>query len=245
MQREDSFGARKGPVRAPVYVVVDCSWSMSGGKGVSLDRSPWAAVQLGLQSLVNELEDNRILFDLAYVSVVTFATTARVHAGPALAKNGIDISPLPEPDGFTDFAKMLRCVHGAVKSDIAALNSQKCDIKVPIVFVLTDGHPQTSASLQQPDSEWLPELRKLQEITVQRPSGPRACHVVPFGVGQADRRVLCQLKSALAPAYLLTGDPTEATRRAMLAIVKSVSDSTLRGQLTVSPPPGTETLTCK
>lgn len=243
MTRE-GFASQTGPLRAPVYVAVDCSWSMSGGAKVPLSRSPWAAVQLGLQRMVDELEDNQIVYDLAYVSVVTFATTARVHTGPTLARDGIEISPLPRPDGYTDYRLMLRCVREALERDLAELRTQRCDIKVPIVFILTDGYPQTAQSPRQPESEWMPELQKLHAVTVQRPHGAQFCHVVPFGVGDADRRVLCKLKSSQAPAYLLTGDPAEATQRAMVAIVQSVSESTKRRQLFVTPPAGTESLKC-
>jgi uncharacterized protein YegL len=194
--------------------------------------------------MIMEFEDSPILNDLAYVSVISFASDARRHAGPALAKDGIVLEPLPSPGGLTDFAKMLRCVRESLTRDLSELRSQSCDIKVPIVFVLTDGVPQTTYDAVQPDSQWLPELRKLHAVSVPRPGGERACHVVAFGVGGADRRVLCLLKSAQAEAFLVTGDPVEATRKAMSAILRSVSSSTERGDLVVKAPAGTESLQC-
>lgn len=243
MTRE-GFGSQTGPLRAPVYLAVDCSGSMSGDERVPLSKSPWAAVQLGLVSLLDELEDNRMFYDLAYVTVITFGANARVHSGPTLAREGIELSPLPRPEGCTDYRLMLRCVNEALERDLEQLTAQRCDVKEPIVFILTDGYPHTSQAGPQPESEWLPELKKLHGLTVQRPEGPRPCHVVPFGVGKADQRVLCMLRSQGAPAYLVTGDPAEATTRAMVAIVRSVADSTMKGQLAVTPPNGTAHLWC-
>lgn len=244
MDRPSGFGQRSGPVRAPVYVVVDCSSSMGPRKGQPLHESPWGQVQLGFQSMITEFEDSPILNDLAFVSVISFASEAHRHAGPALAKDGIALAPLPDPCGLTDFRLMLRCVRESIESDLRALMAEDCDIKVPIVFVLTDGVPQSDYDSIQSDSEWVPELRKLHDISVVRPSGPRRCHVVAFGIGEAAPRVLCMLKSERAEAFLVTGDPVEATRKTMSAILRSVSSSTERGDLVIKAPSGTQSLKC-
>ena len=54
--------------RLPVYLLLDCSGSMAG--------EPIAALQIGLNALVNELRDDPYALETVWLSVLTFASTA-------------------------------------------------------------------------------------------------------------------------------------------------------------------------
>lgn len=117
--------------RLPAYLVLDVSGSMEGA-GIE-------AVRQGVQLLVSELKADPRAIETAYLSVITFASTAQqvVPLTEVLA-----FSPPPlQASGGTALGEALRCLCRCVDAEVRkGSKDQKGDWR-PLVFLMTDGQP--------------------------------------------------------------------------------------------------------
>ena len=120
--------------RLPVYLMLDCSGSMTG--------DPIAAIQVGMSVLVQELRDDPYALETVWLSVITFASTAD-QAVPLTDLNEVDVPPL-EAGGSTALGEALELLEERVAAEVRRTGGgQKADWK-PMVFVFTDGEPTDS-----------------------------------------------------------------------------------------------------
>ena len=122
--------------RLPIYIVVDVSGSMSG--------QPIQTVKNNLESLCDELAQDRRLSESAYLSVITYSTQAEQLIDLRSATTG-DFSALNNlPDmaargGMTATGDALKKVCECVNRELIPAHTAHTGDYKPILVLLTDG----------------------------------------------------------------------------------------------------------
>ena len=116
--------------RLPVYLLLDCSGSMSG--------APIVAVNEGMELLARELNADPMTRKTACISLIRFATTA---AQDQLVPVDQFVAPTLSAGGSTAMGAAFQLLATSIQSDlIATTTTQRGDYR-PLVFLLTDGEP--------------------------------------------------------------------------------------------------------
>ncbi len=117
--------------RLPVYLVLDTSGSMTG--------EPIEAVKNGVQVLVSTLRQDPYALETAYLSVITFDSSAR----QIVPLSELSAFQLPElkASGTTALGEALSVLAERLANEVQKTTvDQKGDWK-PLVFLMTDGMP--------------------------------------------------------------------------------------------------------
>lgn len=120
--------------KLPVYLIVDTSTSMRG--------EPIAAVEEGIRVLHNSLRRNPYALEVAYLSVITFATEV-VQLVP-LTEVALFTPPKLVAKGRTNLGAALELVTNRARVEVQRSQpGVKGDWK-PLVFIMSDGRPSDS-----------------------------------------------------------------------------------------------------
>ena len=117
--------------RLPVYLLLDTSGSMSG--------EPIEAVKNGVQIMISSLRQNPQAIETAFLSVITFDSTAQqiIPLTDLASFQMIDI----KATGVTALGEALKLVAHKIDTEVQKTTTeQKGDWK-PLVFIMTDGIP--------------------------------------------------------------------------------------------------------
>lgn len=117
--------------RLPVYLLLDCSGSMVG--------EPIEAVKQGVKALLSELRGDPQALETAYLSVITFDSSARQII--PLTELMLFKEPDIQAGGATALGAALNVLIDCIKNEVhKSTETQKGDWR-PLVFILTDGSP--------------------------------------------------------------------------------------------------------
>ena len=117
--------------RLPVYLLLDCSGSMVG--------EPIEAVKQGVKALLSELRGDPQALETAYLSVITFDSSARQII--PLTELMLFKEPDIQAGGATALGGALNVLIDCIKTEVhKSTETQKGDWR-PLVFILTDGSP--------------------------------------------------------------------------------------------------------
>ena len=201
--------------RLPVYLLLDCSGSMSG--------EPIEAVRQGINTLLSDLKSDPQALETAYLSVITFDSSAQqvVPLTELMSFN----TPELHASGLTSMGGALRVLKDCVQRELLPNTEEHKGDWKPLVFLLTDGNPTDGEVLRS----------ELQDMSSLHAANIIACAAGPY----ADTIVLKQI----TPNVLMMNSTSAGDMAAFFAWVsssigissKSVSEKP--GEAFTLPPP--------
>lgn len=117
--------------RLPVYLLLDCSGSMSG--------EPIEAVRQGIEMLISDLKGDPQALETAYLSVITFDSTAQ-QVEPLTELMSFNMPQL-HASGMTALGGAIGVLKDCVNRELRSNTAEHKGDWKPLVFLLTDGCP--------------------------------------------------------------------------------------------------------
>jgi uncharacterized protein YegL len=199
--------------RLPVYLLLDCSGSMSG--------EPIEAVRQGIRVLLAELRGDPQAIESVYLSVIAFSSSA-MQLCPLT-----EVCAFQEPhlhaEGSTALGDALRLLNQCIETEVETPSlTRKGDWK-PIVFLMTDG---------QPTDNWEEAADRIK----QKKLDIIACAAGP----EADESLLKQITEKVVRLDNIQPDTIGSYFKWVSGSIKTAADTTAPGDPDASiklPPP--------
>jgi uncharacterized protein YegL len=117
--------------KLPVYLLLDCSGSMMG--------EPIEAVKNGVQVMVSTLRNNPQAIETAFISVITFDSSAR-QLIPLTELSNFQMKDI-QATGTTSLGDALKVLSTSIDNEVAKTTPETKGDWKPLVFIMTDGLP--------------------------------------------------------------------------------------------------------
>jgi uncharacterized protein YegL len=201
--------------RLPVYLLLDCSGSMSG--------APIEAVRQGLKALLMDLKSDPQAIETAFLSVITFDSSAQQLV--PLTELMSFKEPKLEASGTTALGQGLALLEQCIDREVSkSTATTKGDWK-PLVFIMTDG---------QPTDSWEAAAASLKSKKIG--------NIIACAAGDgADSSLLKQITEQVVELNTLTPDALKAffkwVSRSISLTSSSVNGPTAEGNPVNLPPP--------
>jgi uncharacterized protein YegL len=205
--------------RLPVYLLLDCSASMSG--------EAIEAVRNGVKALVADLRTDPTALETAYLSVITFSSSAQ-QVSP-LSELITFQEPNLDAHGATALGEALTVLTQCIDNEVQkATPQQKGDYK-PMVFLFTDG---------QPTDDWEAAADQLKQ--------KRVANIIACAAGAgADSSMLKRITEMVVELNNLQPDTMKKFFKWVSSSIKTTSSKIdqVSGDAPISlPPPDTPTI---
>ncbi|MDQ7091007.1 MAG: VWA domain-containing protein [Methylococcales bacterium] len=163
--------------RLPVYLVLDTSASMAG--------KPLDAVKQGLNALILTLRQDPYTLETAYISIITFNSTAK-QTIPLTNLISFQM-PSIEVEGMTALGDALSLTADCIEKEVIKTTATQRGDWRPMVFLMTDG---------EPTHNWSKGLERFKALNLQMVIGCAAGHSVNPQVLKQIANVVVRLDSA-------------------------------------------------
>lgn len=120
--------------KLPVYLLLDTSGSMYG--------EPIEAVKNGVQTLISSLRSDPYALETAWISIITFNTSAQQIA--PLTELVKFQTPSIDASGCTALGEALELLSQKIDTEITKTTPEMKGDWRPLVFIMTDGEPTDS-----------------------------------------------------------------------------------------------------